>query len=221
MVHGWYYGVQYEIYLNKQIDFYDDILPICIDAREMVSLEKIKKGCNDTKIVIIPYENFNKRFDERKYTSAYITSQNELSYDYKLNRKDNPELFKYWDVKFYGKNIKHSEEFETYTEEMFENLEKKVEELSNKYNERDYYEKYSSEERDNFDIEKSIFRDVLNVQRIIRNKEYFEEIKDIERELTNIELTDKEKELINKFVNNPKLEGAIAFHGINLIDGFY
>ena len=101
------------------------------------------------------------------------------------------------------------------------NLKKKVEELSNKYNENDYYEKYSSEERDNFDIEKSIFRDVLNVQRIIRNKEYFQEIKDIERELTNIELTDKEKELINKFVNHPKLEGAIAFHGINLIDGFY
>jgi hypothetical protein len=116
MIRGYYYGVQYEIYLNKELDLYDDILPICIDARQMISLEKIKKDCNENKLVIIPYEKLNKRFDERKYTSAYITSLNKISYDHKLNRKDNPELFKYYDVRFYGTNIKHSEEMVSYTE---------------------------------------------------------------------------------------------------------
>jgi hypothetical protein len=34
-------------------------------------------------------------------------------------------------------------------------------------------------------------------------------------------LTDGEKELIRRILEHPKLEGAISWHGINLIDGFY
>lgn len=218
MVHGNYYGVQYEIYLNKELDLFNDILPICIDVRKMISLEK---HSNQYKLVIIPYRELDERFEKREHVRKYMQSLDEISYNHQITRKSNPEEFKYYDVKIYKTYIKHSEEIEPYTDETFENLEKKVEELSSKYNEHDYWEKYSSEERKSFDIERGILMDVLKVQRIIRNKNYFEEIKEIERELTNIELTDGEKELINTVINHPKLEGSIAFHGINLIEGFF
>ena len=221
MVHGNYYGVQYEIYLNKELNLFDDVLPICIDVRKMISLEKINLNSEQYKLVIIPYTELGKRFEKRENVRKYMNSLDEISYNHQITRKTNPELFKYRDIKNYTNYIKHSELPEPYTEEHFQKLENRVEELSSKYNELDYWEKYSSEERKNFDIERSILIQVLIVQRIIRNKEYFEEIKEIERELTNIELTDGEKELITRILEHPKLEGKISSHGINLIDGFY
>lgn len=221
MVHGNYYGVQYEIYLNKMIDLFDDVLPICIDVRKMISLEKIDKNSDNYKLVIIPYRELDKRFEKREHAGKYIRSLDEISYNHQITRKTNPDLFKYYDVKVYTQHIKHSEDVEPYKEEMFEKLEFRVQELSSKYNELDYWEKYSSEERKNYDIERGILMDVLKVQRIIRNKDYYEEIKQIERELTDIELTDGEKELITRVLEHPKLEGKISSHGINLIDGFY
>jgi hypothetical protein len=221
MVHGNYYGVQYEIYLNKELDLFDDVLPICIDVRKMISLEKINNNSNQYKLVIIPYTGLGKRFEKRENVRKYMKSLDEISYNHQITRKTNPELFKYQDVKNYTNYIKYSEHLETYTEEQFQKLEHRVEELSSKYNELDYWEKYSPFERKNFDIERSILLTVLPVQRILRNNEYFEEIKEIELELTNIELTDGEKELITRILGHPKLEGAIQCHGINLIDGFY
>jgi len=214
MVHGNYYGVQYEIYLNKQLNLFDDVLPICIDVRKMISLEH-------NKLVIIPYRELDKRFEKREHVIKYMESMDEISYNYKITRKTNPELFKYQDVKNYTNYIKYSELPEPYTEEHFQKLEHRLEELSSKYNELDYWEKYPSEERKKFDTERSILIEVLRVQRIIRNKEYFNKIKQIEQELTDIELTDGEKELINKVLSHPKLKGSIYFHGINLIEGFF
>lgn len=221
MVHGNYYGVQYEIYLNKELDLYNDVLPICINVRKMISLEKINNNSNQYKLVIIPYTELGKRFEKRENVRKYMNSLDEISFNHKITRKTNPELFKYYDVKKYTNYIKHSVLPEVYTEEQFQKLEHRVEELSSKYNELDYWEKYSPQERKDFDIERSILIEVLRVQRIIKNKEYFEEIKEIERELTDIDLTDREKELITCIIGHPKLEGAIQCHGINLVDGFY
>ena len=221
MVHGKYYGVQYEIYLNKELDLYNDVLPICMDVRQMISLEKTDKHSNQYKLVVIPYKELDKRFVKRGHITKYMESLNEISYNHQITRKTHPELFKYYDVNIYAKHVKHSEDILPYTEETFEKLENRLEELSSKYKELDYWEKYSNQERKDFDIEGGILMDVLKVQRIIRNKEYFEEIKQIERELTNIELTDGEKELIQKVISHPKLVGAIGRHGIHLIDGIY
>lgn len=221
MVHGNYYGVQYEIYLNKMIDLFDDVLPICINVRKMISLEKINKNSEQYKLVIIPYRELDKRFEKREHVRKYMASLDEISYNRQINRNSNPEVFKYYDVKIYTQYIKYSDDIEPCTEEMFQKLENKLQELSSKYNEPDYWEKYSPEERKNIDIERSLFNEVLNVQRIIRNKEYFEEIKEIERELTNIKLTHTEEELVLQVLHHPGLEGVISSHGINLIDGFY
>lgn len=220
MVHGNYYGVQYEVYLNGEFDLFNDILPICIDVRKMISLEKSKES-NHYKLVIIPYREIDERFEKREHVRKYIGSLDEISFNRRITRKTHPELFKYYDVNIYKTYVKHSEEIEPYEEDLFEKLERKVEELSSKYNKDEYWEKHSSEERKAIDIEKGLLMDDLKVQRIIRNKNYFEEIKEIERELTNIELTDGEKELINAVIHHPKLEGSIDFHGFNLTEGFY
>ncbi len=43
MVNGNYYGIQYEIFLTKEIDFYDDLLPIWMDVRARIEMKKIEK----------------------------------------------------------------------------------------------------------------------------------------------------------------------------------
>jgi hypothetical protein len=77
------------------------------------------------------------------------------------------------------------------------------------------------EERNQIDEKQFTLGKILKIQRIISNPEYFQEIKEIEQKLTNIELTEEEKKLVQKVLSHPKLEEAIEFNGINLIDGFY
>jgi hypothetical protein len=188
----------------------------------MISLQLLNVKSDRYKLVIIPYRELDERLEKRANIRKYINSLDQISYrPKKKTRKTDPEIFKYIDVKIYTDYIKHSEVPEPYTEEHVQNLENKLEVLTSKYDELHYWEKYSSQERKNFDSERSMLEEILRVQRIIKNKTYFEEIQEIERELTSIELTDGEKELITRILEHPKLEGVISWHGINLIDGFY
>lgn len=220
MVHGNYYGVQYEIYLNKELDLFDDILPICIDVRKMISLEKINKDSNQYKLVIIPYRELDKRFEKRENVTKYVQSLDEISYNHYITRKSNPEEFKYYDVKVYDNIIKHNEYSQPFTEEELKNCEKRFEDVIEIYKHDDFWNK-PEEERKEIDFEQNNLRRILNIQRIISNPVYCEEIKQIERELTDIELTDREKELVTCVLEHPNLQGKISSHGINLIHGFY
>ena len=49
----------------------------------------------------------------------------------------------------------------------------------------------------------------------------WEEIKKMERELTDIKLTETEEELITRILKHPKLECSVSSYGMNLIDGFF
>ena len=221
MVHGNYYGVQYEIYLNKELDLFNDILPICIDVRKMISLEKINKDSNQYKLVIIPYKELDKRFEKREHVRKYIESLNKLSYsEIEFNRKFNPELLKYYDVKIYKNFLKCFKFPEPYTQEELEKLEKCFNNLIDIYKSENYWYK-PIEEKNQIDEKQFTLGKILKIQRIISNPEYFQEIKEIEQKLTNIELTEEEKKLVQKVLSHPKLEEAIEFNGINLIDGFY
>jgi hypothetical protein len=222
MVHGFYYGVQYEICLNKKVDLFDDILPICIDVRTMISLEKGKSSHEQDKLIIIPYRSLDGRFSERQHNRNYVTSLDEIKMNRATNRKTNPRAFKYYDVKMYKMHIKYANNVQQpYTDELFQQLENRLDELTNNYDEEDYSEKYSYEERMQFYYEKSLLIEQLTVQRIIRDKEYFEEIKEIERELTDITLTESEENLVMQVLQHPKIKDIIAYHGINLVDTFY
>ena len=192
MVHGNYYGVQYEIFLNKELDLYNDILPICIHVRKMISLQKVDRNSEQYKLVIIPHEELEKRFYQKQNTRKYAENNDLISYNHSITRESYPENFKYYDVILYKSLIKHNKCLEPFTQEEFK--------------------KYEKEPK---------LRKTLDIQRIISNPVYFDEIKEIERELTDIELTDGEKELINKVLSQPKLEGSIEYHGFNLINGYY
>jgi acyl carrier protein phosphodiesterase len=221
MVHGNNYGIEYVIFLEKPIDYFDDFLPICIDTRKMFKLDKVRRNSDFYKLVIINDHELDKRFSQREHIQKYMRSLDYISYNHLKDRTTHPEEFKYYDVKMYNKYIKYSDDIESlpvFSQTQLEQLEQKMNELSNKYNEDDYWEKYTSEERKNFDIERQLLNEVLTIQRIISNSDYFTEIKKIYDELTNIELTEEEKQIINKVLTHPKLEGNISNHGFNLID---
>lgn len=220
MVHGNYYGVQYEIYLNKELDLFDDILPICIDVRKMISLEKVDKNSKQYKLLVIPHKELDKRFYQKQNSRKYAENNDLISYNHNITRKSNSDKFKYYDVKTYKNILKHNQCPVPFTQEELKNCEKRFEDIIEIYQYDNFWNK-PQEERKELDIEQDKLRQTLNIQRIISNPVYFEEIKEIERELTNIELTRDEEELVLQVLHHPKLEGVISSHGINLIDGFY
>lgn len=222
MVHGTDYGVQYEIYLNKELDLYNDILSICIDLRKMIKFEKIDKYSDQYKLVIIPYSELDKRLSKNNQVYEYINCVNKITTNgYRILRRDHPEIYKYYDVYFYKKNIKHMEFVEPYTKEEFELCEQQLDELRDISLSADFYLNYSDEQMKKISHKKYDLEKIVNIQRIISNSKYFEEIKSIEQDLTNIEITDEEKELVDKVLKHPKLEGSIKWYGINLIESYY
>jgi hypothetical protein len=221
MVHGNNYGIEYVIFLEKPIDYFDDFLPICIDTRKMFKLDKARRNSYFYKLVIINDNELDKRFSQREHIQKYIRSLDYISYNHLKDRTTYPEEFKYYDVKMYNKYIKYNHDIEIFfpfSQTQIQQAEQRINELTNKYNEDEYWTKYTSEERKNFNIEKSILNELIITQRIISNPDYFKEIKQIYNELTNIELTEEEKQKINKVLTHPKLEGNISNHGFNLID---
>jgi|LakMenEpi03Aug12_release.lakeMendotaPanAssembly.Ray.scaffolds.fasta_scaffold1036841_1 hypothetical protein len=213
MVHGTNYGVQYVIYLNEEVDFFNDILPICINVRHMI---EYSKNLKKSKLVIFSDNNFYKRFSAIPHAIKYVSCLTEQSYNYSSN---NPDADKYRDVKLYNNSIKYSEKVELYTEEMYQALTNKIQGLTDLYQLLQSQGEYS--ELQSIRSELLPLRDILKIQDITKNKEYYEEIKEIEKDITNIELTDEEKDIISRVLNHPNLEGKYTGHGISLIDYFF
>ena len=188
MVHGNYYGVQYEIYLNKEISLWDDVLPICSYVKKMLTLEKVKGYKDKYKLVVIPYNDFDKRLKNNDEIYCYIHSVEIIKNNGIMDREKYREDFKYYDVEVYKNYIKH-------TNHELNNLSENLEILGT-------------------------IRD-SEIEKIIENREYLKEIKELEQNITNIELTDIEKEIINMVMNHPNLKGTIESHGINIIEGKY
>ena len=222
MVHGNYYGAQYEIYLNKQVDFYNDILPIWMSVRERIEYELSKIGNGKCKLVIIPYQKLDRRFVKLEHTENYVSANDKITFNHSLTRKNNSEEFKYYDVKNYKNLIKHFNNLqEPISIAELELLEETYETVRKNCYDADFWNKYSEKEQMEFNTERADLLAKLNIQRIIARPEYFEEIVRLEKSLTDIVLSDKENELVQKVLNHPKLDGLIESHGINLIEGFY
>jgi hypothetical protein len=62
---------------------------------------------------------------------------------------------------------------------------------------------------------------IPQIQPIIANPEYYNKIISMEQELTNIELTQEELDLIKAVETHPSLAGLIKFSGFNLANGYY
>jgi hypothetical protein len=223
MVHGNYYGIQYEIHLTKDLDFYDDLLPIWIEVRARIEMAKDKEtGLN--KLIVIPYEEFNQQLYNNKLFNSYARENDHVSCCSQNMHENEIRRYKYFIVRQYEKLIKNNKNLpEPMKKEEFDELVKEWEKLE-KINFTD--EKMSDEEWKEFDKKRTNIFNQLKFQRIIHDPEYFEEIKKLDKKLLEqVNFTKEQGErvqkVLQKVISHPKLEGIISWHGLTLVDGFY
>jgi hypothetical protein len=64
-------------------------------------------------------------------------------------------------------------------------------------------------------------KDLLKVQYIISDSDHYQKIIEIEKNITNIELTKEEELLIDTVMKHPKLEGLIEYSHFELVSENY
>lgn len=221
MVHGTYYGIQYEIHLTKEIDFYDDLLPIWMEVRARIEIEKDRQTGNN-KLIVIPYGEFNEQLFNNKLFNSYVRENDGYSYNRKKDmcEEDYLRSQKFVMVKCYEKYIKHMTSLpEPITKEEFKKLVNEKQKLDNLWR---INNNMSSEEWKEHDKKVNEISKQLGVQRFIHDSEYFEEIKNLNKELLyQVNFSEEQNERIKKVTSNPKLEGIISWHGLTLVDGFW
>ena len=123
-------------------------------------------------------------------------------------------------VKQYIKYLKYNSDLpDPISEDSYKVFVESLEYVCNKLNKKT---DLSQKEVEQLENQKIYLSNKLRVQRIIHNKKFFEEIKNLEKELIQqVNLSEEQNELIKKVVTHPKLEGIISRHGLTIIDGYY
>lgn len=62
---------------------------------------------------------------------------------------------------------------------------------------------------------------IHEIQKIVKNTEYFHRIVEIEKEMTNVELPEDYIETIQKVLSHPTLVGNVEWHGVNVNECFF
>ena len=221
MVHGDYFGINYIIHLTKPIDLFNDLLPICISNRHMLTL------INPTKISIFMPTRFDKRLNSKsKEMSSFISALYELNYNCyaKTNYNHNhtrqlfPELYLYYDVFIYSTTIK-GRSFEIITNDELDIIKTRYNELEIMLN-NDTCNYGSNEYKLCFD-ELKLLRKTIEIQTIICDKEYLQKIIDTEEKITNISLTDEEVMLIKSVESHATINNFIETSGFEIIKECY
>ena len=217
MVHGDYFGINYIIHLTKPIDLFNDLLPICISNRHMLTL------INPTKISIFTSTMFNKRLNSKEmssFISAFYELRNKCYAQTNLlkNRQLFPDLYVYYDVLQYSTIIK-GRSIEMISNDEFDVIKTRYNELENMMN--DDTLKYGSYEHKLFFDELKSLRKTIEIQTIICNKEYLQKIKDMEEKITNVQLTDEEIMLIKNIESHPTINEIIETSGFEMIKEYY
>ena len=217
MVHGDYFGINYIIHLTKPIDLFNDLLPICISNRHMLTL------INPTKISIFTSTMFNKRLNSKEmssFISAFYELRNKCYAQTNLlkNRQLFPDLYVYYDVLQYSTIIK-GRSIEMISNDEFDVIKTRYNELENMMN--DDTLKYGSYEHKLFFDELKSLRKTIEIQTIICNKEYLQKIKDMEEKITNISLTDEEDMLIKSIESHAEINNIIEISGFEIIKECY
>jgi hypothetical protein len=219
MVHGTYYGIQYEVKLTKDIDFYNDLLPIWIETRARIEIQKDIKT-NNYKLIIIPYNEFYKQLSENSLFTCYVRENNSVSYSKPTLTEQYLRSNKFAIVRQYEKLIRNKTSLpEPITIEEYTKLSDKMQKLK----QIDLVGKNMSEDEwRKFDKEYDEIYIQLQIQRIIHNPEYFDEIKNLHKQLLEqVTFDEEQRERIQKVISHTKLNGIISWHGLTLVDGFY
>ena len=223
MVHGNWYSARYEIYLTKPLDLYNDILPICSSVRYMLKyVQMVKDGIDEYKLIIIDTENLNKRFITRPIAKSYACALDTIEYSYNdktITRENEPTMFEYQDVFTYANKIKHQNSPVIMSTMGLDDLKIRLKEIQDiLYNQSD---KKSENDFNALTLEYNQLFKTIQIQTIIVNPEYYNKIISMGQELTNIELTQEELDLIKAVETHPTLDGLIKFSGFNLANGYY
>ena len=215
MVHGDYYGINYIIYLTKPIDLFNDLLPICISNRHMLTL------ITPTKINIFNSHIFDKRLNGEEmsllfYALSELQYQNKQCRNLLKNRQLFPNLYLYYDVFIYSTLIK-DRSISTITNDEFDVIKTRYNELDNMWN-NDSYDYHNSFP---FFDELNSLRKTIEIQTIICDKEYLQKIIDIEEKITNNILTNEEMILIKSIESHPTINKIIEKCGFEIIKEYH
>jgi hypothetical protein len=224
MVHGIDYGIQYEIYLNKHIDFYNDLLEIWSSVRVRIEMETDKYN-GKTKLIVIPNKIFDRQLDSNSLFKEYVSQLNKVYYDFhrKLYTEEEIIDLKFFMVSEYSKLIKHNDSLPNpLAEYEFNRLINLWREIQDKDCNEEFWKNVSDEELKEFETEYEYIYNSLKYQKIIHNSEYFTEIKMLEEKLTNqVILSAEQNELVQKVLSHPKLDGLVSWHGLSLCQEYY
>jgi hypothetical protein len=215
MVHGNFYSVQYEIHLTKQLDLYNDILPICSSIRCMLTYV-------NNKIILISRNQLDNRYTKKPMATSYACALDTIEYEYNnkiFTREKEPTMFEYKDVWTYANKIKNQDTPIIISTVELDKLNNRLKEIQNIYDNQTCVEP-----KPNFSelsLEYNQIVQTIQCQFVLANPEYYEKIISIEQELTNIELTQEEIDLIKSVETHPTLAGLIKFSGCTLVNGCY
>lgn len=221
MVHGNYYGIQYEIHLTKELDYYDDLLPIWIDLRTQIQPEKDRHTGN-YKLIVIHYNDFSPQLNRNSLFHCYIRENDQYKYNRQMDicEEDYLRSNQFVMVKLYEKTIKHLTSLpEPITKEEFDRLVAEKHQLDNiSLSGRNL----SQEEWKEHDKKVNEISKQLKIQMFIYDPEYFQEIINLKKKLLDqVTFSEEQNERIKKIITHPKLEGIISWHGLTLVDGFW
>ncbi len=228
MVMIFFCGIQYEIYLDGPVDFYNDILPIWIEVREKIKFEPVndiftgEKVKNMTKLIVLEESKLHKRFKKNLYADTYLKCHYP-SLSYCESEIKDLERIKFYDVKNYNLFVKNNKNLPNpFTPDEFHILKNKLDGLTKKLdNHKNNVEFVNEHQYTEIINEMYTLMPIYKLQRIIYQPNYFEEIKSIEKSLTEIELMQNEQDLINKIINHPNIKNFIHSHGIYFVEGYY
>lgn len=198
MVHGTTYTIRYLLRLKNPIDYYDDLLPICIANRKMFKL------LDDRTIIIFDEKDLGKRFDNKPLSIEYAKAiNNELDED--INNK------KYFHAYVYSSEIKIVNNTNYDTTKIYTKEEFNVMKLRHKEIDKLFWANNNLTDEDLKQLEQEL-RDISNILRYAPIFDHITgpEISEIERQLTNIELTDEEKKIIERVKSASCIKSTIS-----------
>lgn len=201
MVHGTTYSVRYIIELNNEIDYYNDLLPICIENRKMFQIIRQHKK---TVLIIFDTNDLHERF--AKQSRQCIESLNHFEYD-----SSKEEFVKYWQAFMYSCYVKIvvNDTFQAqtiYSQEEINELQIKSNDLITKLSHND-------DSMLRYQLKEIQYKIRINS---VLNPNENQEIIQLETELSTIELTDEEQSLLHRVKLHPVLLNNIKAEGFQL-----
>ena len=205
-----YFGLQYVLYLSREIDYYNDLLPLCIEHRRMFQLEK-------NKIIVLNHHCLESRFSLNALSREFAAACDKITWDTSISRKNNEQMYKWHDVLFYTKHIKNKKVAFPMNPDIMEQRYKYLKEKYMISQANTNLQLLSREET----LEYMDLRRHVYIYRIMGNQAYFDEIVRMERELTFVSLTPDEIELIERIKQSQKLYGKVLSEGTELYYGVF